>query len=78
MLCDLVDSAVQQTDLFADRDSPRSERLMGVLDSLNRRFGSGTAVLASSGLSRTWAMRSDMKSRNYTTRWEELPVAIAR
>lgn len=77
MLCELVDHAVQQTDLFADCDSPRSERLMGVLDSLNRRFGSGTAVFAGSGLSRTWAMRSDMKSRNYTTRWDELPVAHA-
>lgn len=78
MLCDLVDHAVQQTDLFTDCDSPRSERLMGVLDGLNRRFGSGTAVFAGSGLTRTWAMRSDMKSRNYTTRWNEIPVAIAR
>lgn len=77
MLCELVDHAIQQTDLFADGDSPRSESLMGVLDGLNRRFGSGTAVFAGAGLVRTWAMRSDMKSRNYTTRWEEIPVAHA-
>lgn len=78
MLCELVDHSIQQTDLFSDCDSPRSERLMGVLDGLNRRFGSGTAVFAGSGLHRSWAMRSDMKSQNYTTRWEELPVAWAR
>lgn len=77
MLCELVDHAVQQPDLFSACDSPRSERLMGVLDGLNQRFGSGTAVFAGAGLDRTWAMRSDMKSRNYTTRWEELPVAHA-
>lgn len=78
MLCELVDHSIHQTDLFADCDSPRSERLMGVLDGLNRRFGAGTAVFAGSGLHRSWAMRSDMKSQNYTTRWEELPVAWAR
>lgn len=77
MLLDLVDHSAQQADLFSECDSPKSERLMGVLDGLNRRFGSGTAVFAGSGLSRTWAMRSDMKSRNYTTRWEEIPVAHA-
>lgn len=78
MLLDLVDQSVQQADLFSVCDSPKSERLMGVLDGLNRRFGSGTAVFAGSGISRTWAMRSDMKSRNYTTRWDEIPVAHAR
>jgi DNA polymerase V len=77
MLLDLVDQSIQQADLFSECDSPKSERLMGVLDGLNRRFGSGTAVFAGSGISRTWAMRSDMKSRNYTTRWGELPVAYA-
>lgn len=77
MLCELVDHAVQQTDLFCETDSPRSERLMAVLDGMNRKFGSGTAVFAGSGLRRTWAMRSDMKSQNYTTRWNELPVAYA-
>lgn len=77
MLLDLVDHSVQQADLFSECDSPKSERLMGVLDGLNCRFGSGTAVFAGSGISRTWAMRSDIKSRNYTTRWDEIPVARA-
>jgi DNA polymerase V len=77
MLCDLVDHTVQQSDLFSASDAPEAGRLMNVVDHLNRRFGAGTAVFAGAGLRKDWAMRSDMRSQGFTTRWDELPVAHA-
>lgn len=78
MLCDLVDHSVQQADMFSPSDAPEAGRLMGVMDGLNRKYGSGTAVFAGAGLKKEWAMRSDMRSRGYTTRWSELAVAKAQ
>ena len=40
----------------------------------------GTVLLASAGLEgkkRSWAMRQNLLTPQYTTRWDELPVAKA-
>ena len=66
-----------QTDLFASVDDPKRLRLMGLLDSINKRQGSGTLHMASTQLSAAWHMRAENRSPRYTTCWEELPVAYA-
>ena len=66
-----------QTDLFASMDDPKRLRLMGLLDSINKRQGSGTLQMASTQLSAAWHMRAENRSPRYTTCWEELPVAYA-
>lgn len=55
-------------------------RLMGVLDGVNRRYGRGTILLASGGLegaSRTWTMRQERMTPQYTTNWDDLATARA-
>ena len=45
---------------------------MRTLDKLNDRYGCGTVLLASAGLQgkeRTWSMRQDLLTPQYTTRW---------
>ena len=67
--------AVQAT-LFDDTAAQEnSEKLMQVMDSVNRRMGKGSMTIAAAGTQRRWAMRRDSKSPNYTTDWDELPVA---
>jgi len=66
-----------QTDLFATVDDPKRLRLMGLMDSINKRQGSGTLHVASTQLSAAWHMRADSRSPRYTTCWDELPVAYA-
>jgi DNA polymerase V len=51
---------------------------MKAMDSINNRFGNGVVRTAVSGTKETkqdWKMRSSNKSPNYTTQWDELPVA---
>ena len=36
---------------------------------------SGNMTIAASGTQQRWAMRRDSKLPNYTTDWDELPVA---
>ena len=50
---------------------------MQALDKVNGiYYGRGTLVLASAGLgAKPWHMRQERRSRRFTTRWAELPVA---
>jgi DNA polymerase V len=53
---------------------------MSALDRLNDRYGRGTVSLASAGLggkARTWSMRQELLTPQYTTDWNALPVAKA-
>lgn len=80
MLLDLQDGSVEQRELDLE-DEPRvSGNLMGTMDRLNERYGRGPVLLASAGLEgkkRSWAMRQNLLTPQYTTRWDELPVAKA-
>ena len=81
MLGDLIDKNQLQLDLFHQPDEAmlqKQDRLMGVLDTINTRFGSHTIQLAAQGLIRPWESRSQMRSPCYTTRWSDLPVVHNR
>lgn len=77
MLCDLSPAGVDQTDLFAQGDDERSQRLMATMDGLNRRMGRGAVFFAGQGIQRRWMVRSNLKSGAYTTKWAQLQVAHA-
>jgi len=50
------------------------------MDALNGRFGKGTLHVASTGQegeTRAWGMRQERRTPQYTTRWEDVPVARA-
>lgn len=53
----------------------RSDKMMLALDEVNRRFGADTLTIAAAGIKPSWSMRRASKTPNYTTRWEELPIA---
>ena len=73
MLSGLVDAETRQADLFGlVPKGYTSQALMNVVDSINNRMGKGTIRLASEGFKKTWSMRREKKSRNYTTDWDEL------
>lgn len=82
ILLDLQDAAVVQGELELDGDErwPQGDRLMATLDRLNDRYGRGTVHLASAGLGgdrRSWTMKQQWRTPQYTTCWEDLPVARA-
>lgn len=67
-----------QGSLLDTKDRVRSEKLMSVLDQINHRMGTHTVHYAATGISQRWRMLSEKRSPNYTTRWNELPVVLAK
>jgi len=79
MLFDLTPRSRRQISLFdAVEDDTRREELMTALDSVNKRYGSGTLRFGAEGPSQgqaDWHMRQDRRSPRMTTYWAELPKA---
>ncbi|ELN3085495.1 Y-family DNA polymerase [Escherichia coli] len=73
MLGDFFSQGIAQLNLFDD-NAPRrgSEKLMEVLDHLNAKEGRGSLYFAGQGIQQQWAMKRDMLSPRYTTRYEDL------
>lgn len=73
MLGDFFNQGVAQLNLFDD-NAPRacSEKLMEVLDQLDAKGGRGTLYFAGQGIQQQWAMKREMLSPRYTTRFSDL------
>ena len=77
LLMGLQSKGTVQATLFDDPvEQARSESMMRVMDAINRKMGQGSMTIAASGVKQRWAMRRERKSPNYTTEWDELPIAI--
>ena len=74
MLGDFFSQGISQLNLFDDY-KPRadSESLMRVIDGVNQS-GKGQLWFAGQGVEKRWAMKRDMLSPCYTTRYSDLPV----
>ena len=66
-----------QGGFFGRAYGEREQRMMAVVDEINKRYGKGTLQVAAAGLRPRWRQRCEQRSPRYTTRWDELPVAIA-
>ena len=81
MITHLTDKKGRQLDFFhplMDETLLKTERILTVFDSINQKFGRHTIALAAEGKHASWSMRRDNLSPNYTTRWEDLPVVLAK
>lgn len=75
MLGDFYSQGVSQLNLFDDNaPRPDSEKLMGIIDGLNKKRGNGTLFFAGQGINPRWQMKREMLSPRYTTRSSDLPV----
>jgi DNA polymerase V len=72
LLVNLCQKGEYTEDLFAASQPEASERVMGVLDAINTRWGRGTLRLASVPTTPDWGMRREMMSQSYTTRLDQL------
>ena len=81
MLLDLVPGSVLQGELDLEEEDQRDRtKLMVALDALNGRYGKGTVHSASTGgtnKGKDWGMKQERRTPQYTTRWEDMPVARA-
>jgi DNA polymerase V len=68
LLMDLRQLGEYTNDLFAEVQPAVSNKLMGVLDEINGRWGRGTLRTASLPANPDWGMRHDLMSQSYTIR----------
>ncbi len=77
MLGDLIDKRFRQQDLFHQPSNElleRTEKIMQTMDFINKKYGERTVRLAAEGFQKTWSMKRQLKTPNYTTRWSEIPL----
>ncbi len=73
-LIELIDKNDYQFDLFHTGQSARADRLMTVVDKINRLEGKGAVFLAAQGVNKPWYMRQQFTSPQYTTKWADVPI----
>ena len=72
LLLELCGRGEYTPDLFAAEQSVAAERVMGVMDQINARWGRGTLRPASVPTAPDWGMRRELMSQIYTTRVDQL------
>ena len=76
-LSEIICKKNYQLDLFGDGQPEKADKLMSIIDTINRIEGKGTVFLAAQGVSKPWYMRQQYTSPQYTTRWEDIPLVKA-
>jgi nucleotidyltransferase/DNA polymerase involved in DNA repair len=78
MLIGIAPASRRQLSLLLQHGAgDKAQRLMQVMDKLNQTYGRNTVSVFSSGTRKSWAMRRENMSPNYTTSWRDVPVAHA-
>ena len=72
MLLDIAPDSIASNTLFSNLDYDKNETIMKALDDMNKRYGRDFVRFASSGLRRTWSMKSEQCSPRFTTEWDEI------
>jgi DNA polymerase V len=74
MLSGLVPDTSIQSNLFFTETKNGGRLLMNMIDNVNFSMRDDVLKFAASGTTRDWKMRQEMRSKRFTTRWEELFV----
>jgi DNA polymerase V len=72
MLGDLVPESSIQGNIFDPAGGNKRRELMAAVDNINFSMRDDVVKYLATGLKRDWKMRQDLRSKRYTTRWEEL------
>lgn len=76
ILLDLIPEEDIEADMFLGSIDTKRSAFMHTVDALNRHFGKNTLFFAAMGTNPLWQMRSDKRSRQFTTCWEDLAIVI--
>jgi len=66
-----------RANFFDQRERHRAQKLMQVMDQINAQMGAQTLKFAAAGIKQPWQVKSEHKSKRFTTGWNKLPVAQA-
>ncbi len=72
ILSGLVPAKAIQANLFLDEHLQHNKSLLEAVDNINFSHRDDVVKYVASGLTRNWKMRQELRSKRYTTRWNEL------
>ena len=72
MLSGIVPDTSIQGNLFVPPTENKNRLLMSMIDNVNFAMRDDVLKFASSGTTRDWKMRQELRSPRYTTRWDEM------
>lgn len=72
LLSQFIDKSGYVSDLFAKPERRNTEKLMNLIDYVNRTQGSGTIRFAAEPECSAWGMKREFLSPAYTTKWSDL------
>jgi len=72
VLSDIVPEDAVQGNLFVPVTENKNRLLMNMIDNVNFSMRDDVLKFASSGTTRDWKMRQELRSKRHTTRWDEL------
>jgi len=71
----IIPAGEVQFNLFSNYDSSKQDALSTLMDDINARYGRGALRVAAEGYDKTWKMKQEFLSKQYTTNWKEIIVA---
>jgi DNA polymerase V len=74
IVSDFVPDNTLQINLFVAPADARRKKLMNVIDNMNAAFRNDVLKFGTTGTKKNWKMRSENRSKRFTTRWDELCV----
>lgn len=70
----IIPAGEVQYNLFSNYDNSRQQALSGLIDDINARYGRGALRIAAEGYEKTWKMKQEFLSKQYTTDWNDIIV----
>jgi len=71
----IIPAGEGQYNLFSNYDNSRQLTLSNLMDDINQRYGRGSVRIAAEGYDKTWKMKQEFLSKQYTTNWKDIIVA---
>ena len=70
----IIPAGEVQYNLFSNYDNSKQLALSNLMDEINERYGRGKLRIAAEGYDKTWKMKQEFLSKQYTTNWSDIIV----
>ncbi len=70
----IIPAGEVQYHLFNNYDNSKQQALSSLMDDINVRYGRGALRVAAEGYDKTWKMKQEFLSKQYTTDWRDIIV----
>jgi DNA polymerase V len=71
----IIPAGEVQFNLFNNYDHSKQDALSNLMDEINARYGRGALRVAAEGYEKTWKMKQEYLSKQYTTNWNDIITA---